>query len=1058
MAWRKWLVRGVVFFLFGGMATAAYVYQSWTSPASIRADVVAKLSDLMPGAIITLDSANLQLLGGVAIQNLQLIRRDDLEQVVIARFPSATLYHDKEMLLEGKLVIRKIEFRRPTIRVIRNREGRWNIDVFGKPRPDLAIPTIVVSDATILVHDQWQSPDREIIEIKDVNITLMNDPIAQVNFQLKANSPLIGRVDVKGSWQRPTNALGLSIELPKVPLQPPLLQCVAGYVPKLAEHANQLQGNAKISAEFGYHPGNTTPWSHDIRCQWSNGQLQHPRIPLPLKDIEAMLRCWNGELRLESCVARSGNTKLQLQGWARIQAQDDPSASSQRELESTTPEPASFIPDTADFAFDLKIDHLDVKSELFNELPANLRRLNDEYSPRGPIDLSLEYSRIAGRWRKHTIARPQDIVVSFVKFPYPLQHVSGTLEQETNPAAGRDTLSVNLVGYAGSRPVQVTGSVNGEGRTSSVDLKITAENLVIDDQLKAALPLQHQDLAAKFRPAGMLNAEVTIHRDAGGADFANRYLLFFHDAFVRYEEFSYPLESVSGTLDVLPDHWEFREFRGTHQGGTVFAKGGNKPTIAGDQLWVEIKGFNINLDAELESALKPDLKKTWKSFKPAGRMNFVALVDRLPAKPPEIDVAVDALGCSIQPDFFPIRFKELTGKIRYAKRQVYLKEIKACHGQTVLSIDEGKAILKPDGGTWIDVVYLRGDPVQIDDEMMQALPPLMRKICGTLNIRDPFGLWAHLTIDTTAGDGHLPDIYWDGGIKLHEASLNVGIPVTHVTGIAACKGDYFGNRLRGLDGHLQFEQAELFKQPFRDIQTGIKVEPDKPEIVVFPGLSAKIYGGEIYGPARLECRPPTIESGPELKYVLNLTASQIRLEEFARHNLPPGTTVSGQAAASLYLEGEGADLQSLRGRGSLEIPNGRIYSLPFFLDLLKFLNLRLPDGTAFEEAHVRYAIQGPKIHFERLDLYGNPISLRCRSGGMNLVDGSDLNLDFYAVSRIVPMLPPLIKGITERLSENVFLIKARGRLGAVNFETEPIPILVEPLKELLEAIAQPRPR
>ena len=39
--------------------------------------------------------------------------------------------------------------------------------------------------------------------------------------------------------------------------------------------------------------------------------------------------------------------------------------------------------------------------------------------------------------------------------------------------------------------------------------------------------------------------------------FANRIVANFHHCSARYAVFSYPLEDVSGTLDIEPDHWEF---------------------------------------------------------------------------------------------------------------------------------------------------------------------------------------------------------------------------------------------------------------------------------------------------------------------------------------------------------------------------------------------------------------------------------------------------------------------------------------------------------------------
>ena len=112
-------------------------------------------------------------------------------------------------------------------------------------------------------------------------------------------------------------------------------------------------------------------------------------------------------------------------------------------------------------------------------------------------------------------------------------------------------------------------------------------------------------------------------------------------------------------------------------------------------------------------------------------------------------------------------------------------------------------------------------------------------------------------------------------------------------------------------------------------------------------------------------------------------------------------------------------------------------------------NLRPPDRTAFEEAHASFGIRGQRVHFNRLDLYGNVISLSGQ-GEMN-VDGSDLQLDFYAVwARLVQVLPPILRDIPSAIGQSVLKIKMRGRIGDPRFTKEPVPVLVEPVERLLK--------
>src|SRR5262249_19902410 len=180
-------------------------------------------------------------------------------------------------------------------------------------------------------------------------------------------------------------------------------------------------------------------------------------------------------------------------------------------------------------------------------------------------------------------------------------------------------------------------------------------------------------------------------------------------------------------------------------------------------------------------------------------------------------------------------------------------------------------------------------------------------------------------------------------------------------------------------------------------------------------LYARYCGGEVYGPLH-------VEFGPTVRYDIRLTAAQVKLEEFGRHNLGGNADISGMASANLYLTGAGADLRNLRGSGTLEVPTGRRYSVPLLLDLLKVVGLRPPDRTAYDEARADFEINGPRVHVQHIDLFGNAISLRGQ-GELN-IDGSDINLDFNVDwARFNQVLPPGIKSIPPAISDQLLRIK-----------------------------------
>src|SRR5262249_30209764 len=151
---------------------------------------------------------------------------------------------------------------------------------------------------------------------------------------------------------------------------------------------------------------------------------------------------------------------------------------------------------------------------------------------------------------------------------------------------------------------------DGEKGTSAVAVDVRGANLPLDDKVWAALPAKQRTLALQFHPTGLADFDVSVRRQPGCTQFANRFLIKIHDATLRYDQFPYPLEDVTGTLDVQPNHWECRDFRGHHKGGEFLVDGRSFP-LSGegadrkDKVRMTIQGRGILLDEEFTEALAP---------------------------------------------------------------------------------------------------------------------------------------------------------------------------------------------------------------------------------------------------------------------------------------------------------------------------------------------------------------------------------------------------------------------------------------------------------------------
>ncbi len=198
-----------------------------------------------------------------------------------------------------------------------------------------------------------------------------------------------------------------------------------------------------------------------------------------------------------------------------------------------------------------------------------------------------------------------------------------------------------------------------------------------------------------------------------------------------------------------------------------------------------------------------------------------------------------------------------------------------------------------------------------------------------------------------------------------------------------------------------------------------------------------------------------VDFNSTVRYELNLTASQVDLKQFGKHNLGPKSELDGIAVGRLHLTGLGNGIDSLDGHGSLDVPNGKLYNLPLLLDLLKFLGLNWPDRTLFEELHALFGIHGHRVQLRKLDLLGNAISLTGK-GEANL-DGTDLHVDFCPTWRLESLLPPAVRSVPPAISKSILTIEMRGKISEhsdrdLKFNKRWVPILVDPVLTLQQRL------
>ncbi len=336
---------------------------------------------------------------------------------------------------------------------------------------------------------------------------------------------------------------------------------------------------------------------------------------------------------------------------------------------------------------------------------------------------------------------------------------------------------------------------------------------------------------------------------------------------------------------------------------------------------------------------------------------------------------------------------------------------------------------------------LEAKQILADGDLLAALPPIMRRGLACLSLKGAVELRTQLVVDQK-DTSKMPVVWWDGNVQLPSNSFNAGLDVTGVSGGVWCRGLFDGQeqQLKGLVGTMLFRQVALLGQPISQVQCQVVVPSDKPMVLCFRNLKSQMFGGLVGAEGRVDF------GAPKLAYELDLKGMQIQLDQFGKHNLGASSNMQGEAMVQMYLSGNGTELTDLKGNGVVNVPNGKLYRLPVLLDLLKFIGLRAPDGTAFEAAKMLFQIDNGQLIVQKLDLIGNAISLRGQ-GTVNL-DNNNLMLDFHSDwGRIHQVLPPWLNVIPQTIGDQLLKITVRGKISDPKFDKEFVPPVSETARQ-----------
>lgn len=1023
----KFLVWVVVLSLALGACAAWFAYAIATDSDTAKKWIKAELAKILPNCEVDIDKVDVRpLQGKVTVSNLRLHQRIDGESFTTLQIPRIFIRLDFGRLLDagGGMEPREVLLVQPIIKLRRGQNGVWNIqELIEAPWPVTVIdnpPPILINygKVELVAEETTESPETTRL----VSTAILRDVLLRIEeaetkkgrlqFDGSAVGDAFNRLTLRGEVDPITGAAAINGGLVDLTLTEILRKRLPVEAAPAFDDLCLTGGDLDVDLKsLTYDPAETAgpKIKYDIDLQLRDGVCSRPDLPFPINDLSARISLRDGLATLHHADGYNGSTRVLAEG-------------------TMTMGP----PETTPLNLRLDVIDLPLDQRLKDRTPEDYLELWDVFQPTGRVNAQVEIAREreGGEIELGANVVCRDVSGLYRHFPYPLKNLNGELGLKGN------VLTVDLRGPIGDKPARMWGTVLNPGPDAVVDLNVEAESVPIDEAFLNALDDEVRPWVDRFQPKGAVKATAHIYREPlVGPDVDPEGLLKIDASLdlggrceITWDEFPYTMRNLSGTFELHPDLWIFKDLKGRN-GQAVIAGSGRVEKLPGPDLPngdpplkvdLALTAENLPFNEDLRRALPEAWRKTWEFINPSGSSDIQAKIHTQPDQPDSTWIAISprpesrirlVIPKSPEPGEEPggtieMRMEDALGRFEFDNGEVTMRDVTFNFNNAPVQFALGRVKVEDSGKFDLAVEDLTIKAIQLDSEFRAIMPSLMAQFAMRLGGR--FTARGNLQIGWSGVAGEPAWVAWDQTrVVFVDNSIKADIPLEHINGqLTNVRGNSDGHRIEA-SGDMNIDSVAVAGLQITELSGPITIRDGKARL---DGLKGRMLGGELFGDGEL-----TLDDEPRYRALLKLTAAELR--EYAK-SLSGRQSFQGLVNASIEVHGRGSDIRTMQGKGEGHISQGDIGELPSVLQLAKLINARLTPGdvtrgagkSAFDSADVSFRIINGMTNFDEIKLTGTAFSLK-GNGTRDSLGNLDLRLDvLYGRDRLhVPVVSDLLR-------------------------------------------------
>ena len=692
------------------------------------------------------------------------------------------------------------------------------------------------------------------------------------------------------------------------------------------------------------------------------------------------------------------------------------------------------------------------------------RKFCEGFSPAGKFDVQYE---IDSSGKKNITGQITDMSFSFHRFPYRVEHCVGNVKWNN------DDMTFQMQALEKQQLVEVSGSVKNPGEMATYEFNFgTDGRLPIDAKMLSTL--KHFPSVSRavrdFRSVGFVSGRGKVSKTVPGADWVQKDVrINLHDCNVRHAKFDYPVQDIKGTVLIDDSGFRFSDVQGESGSSSIFCNGNWTPD---EGLQLVFKCSQVQLDDRLRNALIPSLQIVWDGIRPAGKIKMGNVFLNLPPDAAYADIRIQAqIGDSISaastdhvniyPYWFPYRINNIQGELFIGDGIVKLNHATGKHGQASFGCN-GTGSYSENGWS-MQIQNLLVGSALLSEELLTALPvdlaAAIRQLQyrGNLNVSgeigfagtyndnqevasDKFDQVQTVSYETETED---VDVNWDLRMDVDQGEMLIGLPLKNIFGSVRLTGKSKGD-ISESAGEVSVDSLTLYGMQISNIQGPLWIDNLRTRAGRFTGGKPRSLVGDAFGgKITFDGWVSHVDQYP---FLLQSTIKDSQLEQIVSDVTTNFQELSGDGYGFLRLKGNANELHSYNGDGSLHLKNAKIHQLPVILSLLKILNIKELNRTAFDTSNVDFSIDGNNVKLDRIELIGDAISL-IGNGYLELMRHANVN--FYSVVGRNRIDIPLISNLYKAGSQRIMWINIGGPFNNLQTSRKVLPGLDDSLRRLL---------